>query len=119
MNDQARDELMNMSRSDRWLMGVFLPCIFPVVGWTILLVQKESTATMVGWIIKWCVVEFLTVSFVFMVLLFLWAICQANWIAVPLVAFRRRLTLWLASLFVLTAVANAVIWLLGPLLGIR
>ncbi len=110
---------MNMSRSDRWLVGLFLPCIFPLVGWSVLLVQKQSAATMLGWILKWCVIEVLAVSFVFMVLLFLWALFQTHWIAAPLIAFRRRLTLWLVSLFVVTVVANAIIWLLGPLLGIK
>ena len=117
MNETHADPLLELTPSDRWLAGLFLLIMMPVIGGSIIFVQKQPASTLLGWVAKWCIIEFFTVSLVFMLLLFLWAVFQSQCLAGPLMVAKRNLTRWLVSLAVITAIGNLIVWILAKHFG--
>lgn len=117
MDNKDIQPLLYLTRGDRWVTALFMPLMIPVVGYGLWLVQKEETTSVIGWVVKWCFVEFFLAAVVMMAWVFLWAVFQAEWIARPLTGALRRMKLWLVFFLALTIIGNIVVWTLGKIFG--
>jgi len=94
-------------------MGLFIPLILPVLGYLIYILHAQSPGTLFGHLVKWGLLEFFGLCFVFVLLFFISVTFVPGWALRALEKVTGNLVRWLACLFAVTAAANLVIWLIN------
>lgn len=117
IKDSTCNRLERLTMGDRILMGLFIPPFAGILGYLVIIVHREAASTISGAALKWVLIEFFVLCFLFLVFLFVWVVARPRWIGTLLTSTRDRLAKWLVAFFAVSLVGGAIariaLWMMG------